>query len=40
MRFANSELAYASAICLEIAIKKSFATSVLLILISFITLAF
>ena len=37
IRFANSELAYTSAICLEIAVKKSFITSVPSILISLIT---
>jgi hypothetical protein len=39
IRFASLKLAYTSAICLEIAIKKSFATSIPLILISPITLA-
>jgi hypothetical protein len=40
IRFASSELAYTSAICLKIAIKKSFIISVSSILISLIALAF
>jgi hypothetical protein len=40
IRFASLKLAYTSAICLEIAAKKSFATSIPLILASFIALAF
>ena len=39
IKFANLELAYISAICLEIAVKKSFATSVSSILASLIALA-
>jgi hypothetical protein len=39
IRFASSELAYTSAICLEIAVKKSFAISVPSILTSPIALA-
>jgi hypothetical protein len=39
MRFASLKLAYTSAICLEIAVKKSFAASVPSILTSFIALA-
>ena len=40
IRFASLKLAYTSAICLEIIIKKSFAISVPSILASLITLAF
>jgi len=40
IRFASSELAYISAICLEIAVKKSFTASVPSILASLIALAF
>ena len=39
IRFANSELAYTSAICLEIAVKKSFIASIPSILTSLIALA-
>jgi hypothetical protein len=39
IRFANLELAYISAICLEIAVKKSFVTSIPLILANPIALA-
>jgi hypothetical protein len=39
IKFASLKLAYTSAICLEIVVKKSFAISVPSILISFIALA-